>query len=73
MFYIITIWYYKVPKWFYVVIYAPILNCESSISEIMQIDLNQLNLSSNSSISTLVPPSTACWQCWHYFIIKRNA
>ena len=45
MFYIITIWYYKVPKWFYVERFAPILNSESSISEIvMQIDLNQFNL-----------------------------
>ena len=68
MFYIITIWYYKVPKWFYVVKFAPILNSEISISEIvMQIDLNQLNLFSYSSTSSLVPPPTACWQCWQLF------
>ena len=35
MFYIITICCYKVSKWFYVVKFAPILNHESSTSEVV--------------------------------------
>ena len=74
MFYIITIWCYKVSKWFYVVKFAPILNIVSSISEIIMHPncLNKLNLFLNSSISNLVPPSTACWQCWQLISYKMK-